>query len=75
MSPSKTKIPLHQRLRKARLRAGLTQATTAELVGTTREYLNRVERGAQRSPETQVKLARALNVRVSVADLFPEDAS
>lgn len=71
MTPTRTQYPLAQRLRRARIRAGLTQANAAELAGTSREYLNRVELGAQRSPEVLVKLARALSVRVSVDDLFP----
>jgi DNA-binding XRE family transcriptional regulator len=71
MASTRTKSPLHVRLRQARLRAGLTQTQAAELADTSREYFNRIEVGAQRCPDVQVKLARALGVRISVADLFP----
>jgi transcriptional regulator with XRE-family HTH domain len=75
MTESRTTTPLHERLRRARIRAGLNQTEAAKACGTSREYYNRVEVGAQRSPEILVRLARALGVRISLNDVFPESGA
>jgi DNA-binding XRE family transcriptional regulator len=73
MTPSKTKTPLPTRLRKARIRAGLTQAEAAALAGTHRVNVVKVETGNRPSPTIERRLARALGIRVTLSDLYPED--
>lgn len=71
-----SKRPLPERLREARIDAGISQGEAAELIGYTREHLNRFERDPARySPELAYKLARALGVKVSADDLFAEVGS
>lgn len=73
---SKTRPPLVERLRAARIRAGISQGEAAVAVGCTRESLNRFERNPARySPELAYRLARLLGVRISADDLFAEVGS
>lgn len=68
----KTRPSLPQRLRAARIDAGISQGKAAEAVGFSREHLNRFEQGHRWSPELAYRLARHLNIRVTFADLFPD---
>lgn len=69
----KSRPALPQRLRAARIDAGISQGKAADLVGYTREHLNRFECDPDRySPELAYKLARALGVKVSADELFAD---
>lgn len=43
-----------------RIRAGLDQGELAELAGTSRETISRIERGGDTHPKTGLKLAKGL---------------
>jgi transcriptional regulator with XRE-family HTH domain len=59
------------RLRSWRRRRGLTLLEVADLTGLSVPMLSRLERGERRvRPETKVRIARRLGVRI--ADLFEE---
>lgn len=72
MKPAPTTPSLPARLRAARLRRGLTQAEAARAVGYRREWVTKFEGEHIESPELAAKLARLLDIRISVDDLFPE---
>jgi transcriptional regulator with XRE-family HTH domain len=62
-------VHIGENLKKARFRAGLTQAELAEKAGTTQTTVARIERDAVQPEVTTVrKLAKALDV--SIADLL-----
>ena len=64
-------VYIGEKLRKARFKAGLTQAELAEKAGTTQTTVARIERDAVQPEVTTVRrLAAALGV--SIADLLEE---
>jgi putative transcriptional regulator len=60
------------RMRRARLRAGLTQGDLAAIVGTSLETISSVERG-ESIPSVTLALAIASALDVSVEELFSAD--
>jgi transcriptional regulator with XRE-family HTH domain len=65
-------VHIGENLKKARFRAGLTQAELAEKAGTTQTTVARIERDAVQPEVTTVrKLAKALDA--SIADLLPDE--
>lgn len=63
-----------QRLREARIEAGLTQEALAELCGVDQQMISHWERGlgAPRDP-TRPRLARALDMSVHDLFVYPEE--
>lgn len=76
MTSTRTKPPLRLRLRRARERAGLSQGEAAAAVGVSREALCRWENGDPKYDGSRsrlpYKLARLLDVHVTLDDLFPD---
>lgn len=62
--------PLQERLRRARKRAGLTQAEVAKQANTHRTTVAQIELGERHIPRKEAALARALGVRTSIDELF-----
>lgn len=69
-----TERTLHNGLRLARARAGLTQAALAEAVGVTRKTVNSIENG-HFVPSTYLALLLARELETTVDQLFrlPDD--
>ncbi len=57
-------VPIHSRLREARLEAGLSQQSLAERVGVRQPHVARWESGALPRVDTAVQLASALSTTV-----------
>jgi transcriptional regulator with XRE-family HTH domain len=59
------------RLRKARLRKGITQAKLAGKIGYTQAYISKIESGSIKpNPYIRARIAKALGTKVS--EIFPK---
>ncbi len=64
---------MNDRMKEARIRAGLSQAELARLIGVSRQTVNMIEGGGYNPTlELSIRLCRALGVTLN--DLFWEEA-